>query len=450
MKSRHGIGLRVIVPVCAIILLLGGIGIRSLMAQTSESVLKIEPDVQPASMIAPQDARAVAFTNVKLTVFGPKDIEVRNIVIENKSHANDGVFSEVSISGAAVTFDERSLDSRHQYQTKKSFKIKAGTSIVITLYGNMASDLSSYDGQKPALMLTRVDTDAKIDGTLPIVGTTHTVNASLGIGSIGIARGSQDPGSSRNFAAGTKDSIFTSTRLDVGSKEAIKLTSIIWTQQGTIAPSDIANVRTYVTYNGITTSYEATPDDDAWSSDLGDGIVVPKGGIAEVFIKGDIVSGVTRTIRFDLEAGSAEGQGEVYGYTIQNEDEITGFSHTITSGSLLISKANASDYNGEVRLGDINLYSDNEAVEIHSFDLQLTSSGVTNIKLWDSTGTLIAGPVTPSPSGRVHFANTWTTPMGKRTYHITGSTFGSFNDLFSVTAKGVTSQQNITINGLTQ
>ena len=452
MKSKPFIRPEVIISVCAAVLLIGGVGIRSLIAETSESILKIEPDTQLTTMIAPHDAKAVAFTNVKLTAFGPKDIVVKNIVIENKSMANDGVFSEVSISGAPVTFDERSLDSLHQYQTKKRFTIKAGSSMVITLYGNMASDLSAYVGQKPALTLVRVDTDAKIDGTLSIVGTVHTVNASLAIGSISIARGSRDPGSARTFSVVTKDAVFTSARLDIGSQEAIKLTSITWTQYGTIALSDLANVRTYVVYNGNTTSYEATPDADDtkkfWSSNLGDGIVAPKGAIVEVYIMGDVISGVTRTIEFDLESGYAVGEGQTYGYTIQNEATITGFKHTIGSGSLLILKANQDEYHQETRLGDINLYVNNEQIEIHSFELQLVSAGITNVKLWDSSGALIAGPVHPSPSGRVHFATTWVVPIGKTIYHVTGSSFGSFSNLFTVTAKGVTSQKDIMITDL--
>ena len=453
MIVKHEAILAVAFLVMAAMAVAGSIGIHVLMAhaEASESVLKIEPGVQPESTLAPHDAESLAFTVVELTAVGTKDIRVKNMVIERKGLADDAAFAEVSISGTPLFMDELSLNAKHQYETKKSFVIKAGTTMELTLYGIMAADLTLYDGQKPSLALVRVDTDAKIGGTLPIVGTAHTVNSKVAIGTIAVSQGSRDPGTARTFAVGTKDATFTSVKADIGSQEGIKLTSVTWTQLGSMGAADLANLKTYVTYNGTTTSYDTImdPGQKFWVATFGDGIAVPRGGTAEVFIKGDVVSGTNRTIQFELDAISLEGQGQTYGYMARNADVIAGSTHTIGLGSLLISGATQSQYHGEPLLGDIYLDVRGEAIEIHSFDLQLTSGGAANLKLWDSSGALAAGPANSSASGRVHFTNTWVAPIGRSAYHLTASSFGNFKNLFALTAKGVSTRQDIIVMDLT-
>ena len=239
-----------------------GIGIRTFFAhaQATESALKIESGDQPASTLAPHDAQSLAFTIVKLTAIGTKDITVKNIVVERRGPADDAAFAAISISGTPLLMDELSLNAKHQYETKKSFIIKSGETMELTIYGNMASGLTAYDGEKPSLALVRVDTDAKIDGALPIVGTTHTINANVAIGTIAVSQGSRDPGTARTFAVGTKDVVFTSVKTDIGSQEGIRLTSVTWTQLGSMGAVDLANLKTYVTHNGTTTSYDTIMD----------------------------------------------------------------------------------------------------------------------------------------------------------------------------------------------
>lgn len=448
---KHVIAWGMIFAVLTSVLFLWGSGIQALMAETSESALKVESGVQPVSVLAPQDAKSLAFTTFKLTAIGTKDIVVKNMVIERKGLADDAVFSEVSVSGTPLLMDESSLNAKHQYETKRSFTVKAGATLELTIYGDMVSDLSAYAGQKPSLALVRIDADAPIEGALPIVGITHTVNATVAIGTIAVSRGSRDPGSAKNFAVGEKDAVFTSVRADVGSKEAITLKWIIWTQLGSMGVSDLGRLKTSVVYNGTTTSFETVADQNKkfWIADFGSGINVPRGGSAEIFIKGDVVSGANRTVEFDLDTISLEGAGQTYGYMIRNSAVITGFKHTFIVGSLLISGANQNQYRGEPRLGDIYLDVKGEAMEIRAFELQLTSPlGIANVKLWDNSGTLIAGPVGPSDSGKVQWTNTWVAPIGRTTYHVTGSSLGSFQNTFAVTAKGMTTHEDIVVDGV--
>ena len=186
-----------------------------------------------------------------------------------------------------------------------------------------------------------------------------------------------------------------------------------------------------------------------WVATFGDGIILPRGGSAEVFIKGDIAGGTNRTIEFDMDVISLEGEGQAYKYMVRNTDIIAGFVHTIAKGSLLVSGAAPNQYHGEAQLGEIYLDTRGEAAEVHSFDLQLTSSGIGGVKIYDSTGALVAGPANPNTSGRVHFTNTWTAPLGRTAYHITGSASGSFKNSFNLSATGATSHQDIFVNDLT-
>lgn len=445
--------------IVAAVLLLGRIKIPLLMAQSNQSILKVEPGIQPAPMLALANAKALAFTTIKLTALGSKDIRVKSMVIENKSLASDGVFSEVGVSGTPIYIGEFALNANHQRTTQKSFVVKAGATLELTIYGNIASDLSAYGGQNVALTLVGIDADARVEGALPITGATHTINSTLTIGTMTLSRGPADPGTSQDLALGTKNTVFTSSRMDVGSQEGITLTSVTWTDYGSLAPSDLQNVKTYITYNGTTTSFDTEIDVDdtnkEWTSSLGDnGIFIPKGGSVEITLKGDVVSGTGHTIEFDLEAGYLEGTGYAYGFTIQNSDTITGFVHTITSGSLMISPANQSQYHGESQLGEIYLDVKGEPMEIAALQLQLVSTGITNLKLWNSAGTLLAGPVAPSLSGLVR----WTisspspslliAPVGKTIYHVTGSSPGNFQPTISVTAKGTITHQDIAATNL--
>ncbi len=447
MRARRIILIGLMFGAVAAAGLLWGGGISPSQAGANDSALKVEPGVQPASTLVPQNAKAVSFTAFKITALGSKDIRVNGILIENKSVASDGIFSEVGVSGSPIYLEEFPLNGNHQRKTKKSFVVKAGETMELEIYGNMVADLSAYDGQRPALTLAGIDADAKVQGTLPITGAVHTVNATLAIGSIAVSQGSLDPRVSQTFLAGAKDRVFTSVRADVGSQEGVTLTSATWTQFGSMGLSDLENVRTYVTYNGVTTSFPAEVDTGDtrkyWASDFGDGIVLPKGGFAEITLKGDIKSGVGRTIRFDLEAGWLEGTGQTYGYTIQSADTITGSNHTIGSGSINIAAANVSEYQSESQLGMITIMVRGEAMEVRAFELQLLSSGITSVKLWDDAGKLAAGPVDPSPSGRVRFTTIWTAPIGKATYHITAASPGSFKNSFAISAKGTATRQDI-------
>lgn len=435
--------------IAAVVFIFGKIGISPLMAQTGQSVLKVEAGTQPTATVAPPNAKAVPFTVIELTAVGSRDIRINGLTIENKSVASDGVFSEVGVSGAPIYLEEFALNADHRRTTKKSFIVKAGTTMEITLYGNMASDLSSYGGQAPALSLVAIDADAPIEGSLPVAGTTHTTNNNLTIGTVGLTRGALDPNSNQEFVLNTKDAVLTSARVDAGSQEGIVLQFVTWTDYGTIALSDLANVRTVIIANGTTTSYETASDPyylggKQWTADLGSGIFIPKGGSAEIALRADIASGANHTIEFDLETGFIQAAGQTYGYTLQNSATVVGSIHTITTGAMNASPANQTQYRGEPQLGEVTLDVKGEPMEIRSFELQLSQAGITGVKLWDSAGMLVAGPANPSSSGKVTWTSTWIAPVGKTIYHVTGSSSGNFEKTPAITAKGIHSKKDVT------
>ena len=416
-------------------------------------VLKIEPVSHPDPTLAPQSAKSLTFTKVKMTAVGG-DVVITNMVIQNTGTASDGVYSKVGFTGTPEYISSQGLNSVGQYETDntkiKTITLKDGATMDVSLYADMASDLSAYNGQQASLGLVRVETDAVIEGALPIVGTSHTINSSIALGTMTIAKGPSDPGVAQALEISTTKQIFTAAKISVGSNDAVTVTSIKWSGLGSIAPDDVANVKTYIVYKNSVTEHAVSLSSNQkdYTSSISPGLTIGKGEIAEAYIAGDIVSGSGRNLQFKLLGSSVKGTSASYGYTVKGSSSFTGSAHTISSGTLTVAPANLFSFQGEPRMGDVVFSVKGEAIDISTFDIRPVSESVSGVSIWDSRGNRIAGPANPSPDGLIHFDGRWRVSPGITVYYLTSYHGGDFYGAFNVTGTGVSSGRTTTIREL--
>ncbi len=272
--------------------------------QVSEPTLVVEAGEQPKQILLLGDARLVPFTTIKLTAQGT-DIIINSLTVERKGFGSDKIFVEVGVIDHGT---ERKLNSNHLYVMNKAFSIKQGETEEITLYGNIvdATTLSTYNGQAPSLALIAIDTKAKVEGTLPVVGTMQTVNSSLTIGSITLVRSGLDPAVGRTLYINDKNIIFSGVRGTLNSAEPALLKFFGWTRKGSVSSLDLSNVKIcLVRLDTKCFDAKLSPNGRYYSVDFANekdsDIKIEKGGLFDIYIKGDILpSGVNRTVDFDI------------------------------------------------------------------------------------------------------------------------------------------------------
>ncbi|PIT96887.1 hypothetical protein COT82_00800, partial [Candidatus Campbellbacteria bacterium CG10_big_fil_rev_8_21_14_0_10_35_52] len=345
-------------------------------------------------------------------------------------------------------------------------------------------DNSTRDGGIPRLDVIAINTGATVSGSLPITGTSQTINASLTIGTATPERGSLDPSADAGSKEiGTTGYIFSSLRVTAGSAEKIRMHSIRWNQSGSAASSDLDNLVTIV--GGVEYPMTVSADGKYYTASFGDGIVIDKGLSKEVSIKGDIVSGSGRTVTFDLyKATDLYVIGETFKYGISADDgDTTGgsiaegtfndeltpaypaYDVTISAGSVssisksnIVAAQNIAILSPNQPLGAFEVEVRGEPISIQQmiFNLQATTDeaeNITSISLVDQNGSVVAGPVdgastaTDSAYGTVTFTDSVTFPVGKTTLSLKGKLGSAFVTNDTVSASTTPSTQWTTITG---
>ncbi|MBI4059749.1 peptidoglycan-binding protein, partial [Candidatus Giovannonibacteria bacterium] len=169
--------------------------------------LRIDTGTHPANSLAPQGAARVPFTVIKLTAGTDGDVSVTGVTVERTGLAADAAFADL------VLLDEngvqmglaKTLNSDHRAVVGEAFTVKSGQTRTVTVAGNMGADTTNQAGQVAYLSVVSVNTAATVTGSLPIAGAGHTINASLTIGTVGIAKGPLDPGAAQSKKVGDAD-----------------------------------------------------------------------------------------------------------------------------------------------------------------------------------------------------------------------------------------------------
>lgn len=399
----------------------------------------------PAAGIAPLKAARVPFTKFGLTA-GATDVTITAITAQRTGLAADASLSSIALIDNATNLQvglNQTLNSDHQISVRETITIPANTTKYYTLAANMPSTTQSASGQVASLALVSVTTTATVAGALPITGNGQTINETLSIGTLAGTTGSLNASTSTK-EVGTTDFKFSSVKLTAGSTEDVTVYSIRFNQSGSAAASDLSNI---VVSDG-STNYATTVSTDGkyYTASFGTaGITIAKGLSKEFTVKGNILSGSARTVKFDIyRSTDIVAKGNVYGYYLtldantswpfntSSNPVFTANTITIGSGSLRVEKsstgapaANITKGAQGVLLGAFDFVVQGEAVNVTSIVLTLDMTGATasstdftNITLTKADGTVIAGPVsgvdtsTSNPDGTATFSGTVTFPVG--------------------------------------
>ncbi len=409
-------------------------------------------NIQPANALAPASAARIPFTKVILTA-GSADVTVDSITVERVGPSNDAGFSGVSLlddAGLMIGL-EKTLNSDHRSVIGASWVIKAGTSMTVTVSATRAAS-ASRGGEQAQFNVVAINTNAGVTlagDALPIKnGAIHTVNESLVIGTLSsFIAGPLNP-SAQSKSIGTLGYTFASIKFSAGSAEKVWVKSIRWNQAGSAASVDLANVKTWV--DGV--SYDTTVSSDGkyYTSVFGSGILKDKGASTEIAISGDIVGGSGRTISFDVYRNTdLSVVGDTFGYILvpstTGASGVFGSANpwfnspdaTVLSGTMSVAKASSvSAQNIAVNLanqplGGFEVEVKGEPISVSSMPFRLnafvgssasaSTQDITDIKLVDSTGKVVAGPIDITASAQtVTFTDTVTFPIGKSVYTLKG------------------------------
>lgn len=450
--------------------------------------LTVSAGSQPANSLAPQSASRVPFTTVVLTA-GASDVTVNSLTVERVGLMQDAALSGVVLlkSDGTQIGIAKTLNSNHQAMVGEPFVVKAGTSMTVTVAGNMNSSLTSYAGQVGGLNVVAVNTSASVGGSLPVTGAQHTVNASLSLGTAQLAVSSFDPNSSQTKEIGTTNYKFAGIRVTAGSAEQVKLWSVRWNQTGSASSQDLANVKVYVDGTAYDTTVSA--DGKYYQAVFSGGILLDKGLSKDVYIQGDIVgSGASgRTVKFDIYRNTdVYVSGVTYGYGITPTPSSTGSASNSTSefttgtpffdGSLVtvsggsvttIQKATsvaaqnvALNVPNQVLGGyQTDIKGEPISVQSHVFwfnystGVAASSNLLTNVSLVDENGAVVAGPVDAVNVGgvaqKVTFTDTITYPVGLKTYTLKGKLPSTLSNSSTITASTTPSSDWSSITGQT-
>ncbi len=431
----------------------------------------------PASTTIPQNAARVGFTKLMLNASGG-DAVIDSIKVRRVGASANANFSEIIIldnsNNDTQIGQAKTLSSNDDAVFNDDITVKSGVQY-ITVAANMASSLNA--AESAAIQVTEiVMKSGTLSATLPIQGNTMTMNATLTIGTATVTAGGLDP-SATTQRVGKTDYIFSSFKVTAGAAEDVEVSQITWFENGTAGDDDVQSLR--LVQDGSTELGSATkPTAKYVTYNLSPKVKIPKGENREFSIKGNIISGSSRTVDFVIEKSThLVVKGLKYGYFITpsypnaadprfNPADTT----TIGTGTLTFSKEPLSSLNvasggsGQV-LGKFKTVVEGEAITVTRLVIYATSSramtNLTNLTIFDSSGAAVLGPIDPtvrvtgSFDGRATSTDTVVFPVGSAVYTIKGnlSTTYANNDTVQVgiaaPAATVTAKGSVTNNTLT-
>ena len=379
----------------------------------------------PASAIVVENSQRVSFTVVNFTASADGDATIDSMVIIRGGGASqDAAFAGIQLwdgdTDSRISNTARTLSSDHTATFNEDIVVKAGTTRKVIIAGNMAASLDSYAGEVPTLgvsSITMTGSTTLVGASLPLYGNYQTLNGSVTIGSLTVAAGANNPSSSTQ-KIGTTDFIFTGLRITAGSTEKVEITRLVFNQGGTAADADIQNLELLVDSSPVATVKQASSKDVAF--DLrANPLVIDKGKSKQVDLRGDLVTGSSRTVRWDIKKqDDLIAKGLTYGFsptpTYPNASEPyfnTGATITISRGTVQVTatpgvtNSNIAEDTKEVTLGkfDFDVRGESLSFESVALALKLTTTtdsaiatDITNVKLVDSTGKVLGGPLDPT------------------------------------------------------
>jgi hypothetical protein len=282
---------------------------------------------------------------------------------------------------------------------------------------------------------TDVVADTTVGGTFPIVGNSTTGSPLTAVGGLWVWNGSLQPVAGGTVDVDVTNRIFAQMKLVAGAAEDVyvKAVTIARGTLATIVNSDITNIALYNDTAGVelgkVTAFGA---DSKVTFTLATPILLEKGKSVEMSVRADVLSGSGRNIAFDINDGVAYtilATGKSYGYGVAivfGNWAGVGPLTTINQGILNVSRGtncpatgNVAVGGSDIKLGSFNFKVRGEQVRIGTIivsldrvDAGLRVAGELDlVKLVNSAGNVLAGPVTPTIAGVNDYIATFTTSV---------------------------------------
>lgn len=344
--------------------------------------------------------------------------------------------------------------------TTRAFYLKSG---VKTVANGATSGHTIVLGINSAASITSNAT--AVSGSFPVNGNPMSVVA-LTVGTVSIATDGAVTDATPNV--GATDVVVDQFKLTAGTTEAVTIENITAKRTGSASVSDVSNIKLWNVSTGQLLSTVTTWDtyDKAVFSNLN--LSIDKGKTVRFKITVDIVGGAgnSKTVNADVIDGTdvlVVAKGQLYGYYITPDitaafDGAGAANQTIANGSLTVSKSTTTPPTGniatgsDVVLGIFDFDAKGEDIKISQTKVTVTAalladSDITKVAIYDSTGTMVAGP--NSLSGLVAtFSDTYIVPVGVHPYTVKATLADSISNNTSVLVSITNPRSNITATGM--
>ena len=458
---------------------------------TAAGTAVVAAAAQPANTLAPKGAARVPFTAFTVTANG-SPVTINSVTAQRQGPSVDTDFASVVLIDASTGVqvgNSRVLDANHNVTLGTPITIPAGTSKTFWIAGNISSSIT-ISGDIASFAVTAINTASSVSGSLPIVGASNTINASLAIGTAQISNSSFDPNSFSSQPIGTTGYRFSGIKINAGSQEDVTFKSITWYQSG--SASGMQNVMTIV--NG--TSYPTTVDSTGryYTTVFPSGIVIPKGNSVDAYVQADLGAnttastvaefdvyrstdiylvgntygfGITPTITGTTGVPSTASQhGSVFNSTATGNPFFQGSTVSVTAGTFStiqnatsIGAQNVATNVSNQPLGGFQTNLTGEGITVQSLKvhfnylsgLAATANVITSVSLVNENGATVAGPFDAVVDGgtaqTVTFTGSIDFPVGTHTYTLQGKVPSSATNGTTVQASTTPSSDWTNVTG---
>ncbi len=336
--------------------------------------LTVAGAAQPTDSLAPEGAKNVPFT--RFTLSGNATVD--EVVVELTGLADRSNFRTVAIldeNGNAVT-RYKTINSDNEVKFTKDFTVNGAQTYTVVV--EMADPLTGA-GQLASFAVKSIKADKPVNGSLPIVGASHTLNNTLQIAALTVSE--SNVGGTANIG----DEEVTILDADfTAANEDVKIEKVLLKNRGS---ADLNVAISNITVEFDNNTYTATvTDDDEITVDLS-GYTLDEGTTETLVVKADIVGENGETIELAVDDDELMADGATYGYganvTVTENTSvlaISGAEITVDDDNDFDSSNTATPDENDVVIAMFEITNTTgEDVIADSFDVNVTIAGHTNV-----------------------------------------------------------------------
>ena len=435
-------------------------------------------DNPPSGNVA--NGSSADFTKFLLTA-GAGDVTINKLYVTRSGLSTNSAVSNIKVVDAATGAYVGSIGSLNTNNMAmitftQGLTIPANTSKEYILRGSIASSASGNApaGNTIALGVNGADITSNATGVSGMATGNLMSVVNITVGTVQVA----EDGATVDSAPNVGDTGVTLNQfyIQAGSTEDITVQAVTMLKAGTISNNYLANLTLYNVTKGTTLATVPSLNAEGKATFGNLNLVISKGNTERFRIKADIVDGPGLTANADVVDGSdvlVVAKGNTYGFYI-TPTAVGSWggqgtaNQTVQSGGLTISKSASTPATGNTSAGNDKLVTTfdfnaaGEAMKVSSVMFTatlgtMTYDQVTNIRIFDENGAIVAGPADLGSGSTVTFTDTFIVPVGIHKYSVkvkiasgvsTNDTIkiGIANPRTDVTATGMTSNSSINVN----